>query len=166
MIKPTVALVIHQNSTKIVVTLEKLKQNLTENYFFRWFSSWWTVKRSPISSLCLSTSICSFHHCYLCLRRLHENHLSITKIFCWNEAINFYSHQKKQFFFHANDKCTAFLRATEPNAIVPRSKYIILTKTYEPGRGRWGTGKSHNSYSWESFFLPSWSYFPHYNSKF
>ena len=28
--------------------------------------SWWTVnKRSLISSLCLSTSICSFHHCYL-----------------------------------------------------------------------------------------------------
>ena len=149
-----------------MVTLEKLKQNLTENYFYRWFSSWWTVKRSLISSLCLSTSICSCHHCYLCLRRLHENHLSIAKIFCWNEAINFYSHQKKQFFFHANNKCTAFLRATEPNAIVPRSKYIILTKTYEPGRGRWGTGESHNSYSWESFFLPSWSYFPHYNSKF
>ena len=37
---------------------------------------WWTVnKRSLISSLCLSTSICSFHHCYLCLPRLHENHL-------------------------------------------------------------------------------------------
>ena len=36
----------------------------------------WTVnKRSLISSLCLSTSICSFHHCYLCLPRLHENHL-------------------------------------------------------------------------------------------
>ena len=60
-------------------------------------------KRSPISSLCLSTSlprrrsygfvtqslqrtfaweaicqsisICSFHHCYLCLPRLHENNL-------------------------------------------------------------------------------------------
>ena len=29
---------------------------------------WWTVnKRSLISSLCLSTSICSFHHCYLCV---------------------------------------------------------------------------------------------------
>ena len=37
---------------------------------------WWTVnKRSLISSLYLSTSICSFHHCYLCLPRLHENHL-------------------------------------------------------------------------------------------
>ena len=37
---------------------------------------WWMVnKRSLISSLCLSTSICSFHHCYLCLPRLHENHL-------------------------------------------------------------------------------------------
>ena len=37
---------------------------------------WWTVnKRSLISSLCLSTSICSFHHCYLCLPRLLENHL-------------------------------------------------------------------------------------------
>ena len=37
---------------------------------------WWTVnKRSLISSLCLSTSICSFHHGYLCLPRLHENHL-------------------------------------------------------------------------------------------
>ena len=37
---------------------------------------WWTVnKRSLISSLCLSTSICSFHHCYLRLPRLHENHL-------------------------------------------------------------------------------------------
>ena len=23
----------------------------------------------------MSTSICSFHHCYLCLPRLHENHL-------------------------------------------------------------------------------------------
>ena len=37
---------------------------------------WWTVnKRSLISSLCLSTSICSFHHCCLCLPRLRENHL-------------------------------------------------------------------------------------------
>ena len=37
---------------------------------------WWTVnKRSLISWLCLSTSICSFHHGYLCLQRLHENHL-------------------------------------------------------------------------------------------
>ena len=37
--------------------------------------SWWTVhKRWLISSLCLSTSICSVHHCYLCLPRLHENH--------------------------------------------------------------------------------------------
>ena len=36
---------------------------------------WWTVnKRSLISSFCLSTSICSFHQCYLCLPRLHENH--------------------------------------------------------------------------------------------
>lgn len=50
--------------------------------------------------------------------------------------------RKKQFFFHANDKCTAFLRATEPNAIVPRSKYIILTKTYEPGRGGGGAGRA------------------------
>ena len=32
-------------------------------------------KRSLISWLCLSTSICSFHHGYLCLPRLHENHL-------------------------------------------------------------------------------------------
>ena len=39
---------------------------------------WWTVnKRLLISSFCLSTSICSFHHCYLCLPRLHENHLSM-----------------------------------------------------------------------------------------
>ena len=37
---------------------------------------WWTVnKRSLFSSLCLSTGICSFHHCYLCLPRIHENHL-------------------------------------------------------------------------------------------
>ena len=32
-------------------------------------------KRSLISSLCLSTSICSFQHCYLCLPRLLENRL-------------------------------------------------------------------------------------------
>ena len=32
-------------------------------------------KRSLVSWLCLSTSICSFHHCYLCLPGLHENHL-------------------------------------------------------------------------------------------
>ena len=39
---------------------------------------WWTVnKRSLISSFCLSTSICSFHHCCLCLPRLHENHLYV-----------------------------------------------------------------------------------------
>ena len=39
---------------------------------------WWTVnKRLLISSFCLSTSICSFHHCYLCLPRLHENHLLV-----------------------------------------------------------------------------------------
>ena len=48
---------------------------------------WWTVnKRSLIRSLCLSTSICSFHHCYLCLPRLHENHLYghrlIRTLFC------------------------------------------------------------------------------------
>ena len=37
---------------------------------------WWKVnKRLLISSFCLSTSICSFHHCYLCLPRLHENNL-------------------------------------------------------------------------------------------
>ena len=43
-------------------------------------SCWWTVhKISLISSLCLSTSICSFHHCYLCLPRLHENHLKEKK---------------------------------------------------------------------------------------
>ena len=40
---------------------------------------WWTVnKRSLISSLCLSTSICSFHHCHLCPPRLLENHLFMT----------------------------------------------------------------------------------------
>ena len=49
--------------------------------FNRWFSRyviavmWWTVnKRLLISSLRLSTSICSFHHSYLCLPRWHENH--------------------------------------------------------------------------------------------
>ena len=36
---------------------------------------WMVNKRSLISSLWLSTSICSFHHCNLCLPRLHENHL-------------------------------------------------------------------------------------------
>ena len=37
---------------------------------------WWTVKnRSLISAFCFSTRICSFHYCYLCLPRLHENHL-------------------------------------------------------------------------------------------
>ena len=47
---------------------------------------WWTViKRSLISSLCLSTSICSFHHGYLCLPRLRENHLLVkeTDISAW-----------------------------------------------------------------------------------
>ena len=45
---------------------------------------WWTVnKRSLISSFCLSTSICSFHRCYLCLPRLHEKHLwSMQIILC------------------------------------------------------------------------------------
>ena len=39
---------------------------------------WWAVdKRSLSSSFCLSTSICSFHHCCLCLPRLHENHLYV-----------------------------------------------------------------------------------------
>ena len=45
----------------------------------RWFSRYVIAamlvavhKRSLISSLCLSTSICSFHHCYLCLPRLHH----------------------------------------------------------------------------------------------
>ena len=43
---------------------------------------WWTVnKRSLISSFCLSTSICSFHHCYLCLLRLDENHLYVLSQF-------------------------------------------------------------------------------------
>jgi len=46
--------------------------NILEYFVFH--TCWWTVnKRSLISSLCLSTSICSFHHCYLCLPRLHEN---------------------------------------------------------------------------------------------
>ena len=37
---------------------------------------WWTVNKRPlIGSFCLSTSICSLHLCYLCLPRLHENHL-------------------------------------------------------------------------------------------
>ena len=49
----------------------------------------------------------------------------------------FISTRKKKVFFHAHGKYRAFLRAPEPNAIVPRSKYIILTKTYEPG---WGGG--------------------------
>ena len=41
-----------------------------------WPPCWWMVnKRSLISSICLSASIFSFHHCYLCLPRLHENHL-------------------------------------------------------------------------------------------
>ena len=52
----------------------------------RWFSRYAIVamlvdgvnKRSLISWLCLSTSICSFHLCYLCLLRLHENHLYCT----------------------------------------------------------------------------------------
>ena len=35
-------------------------------------------KRLLISSLCFSTSIFSFHHCYLCLPRLHENYLFAT----------------------------------------------------------------------------------------
>ena len=43
-------------------------------------SCWWTVNKRPlISSLCLSTSICSFHYCYLCIPRLHENHLLIAE---------------------------------------------------------------------------------------
>ena len=50
---------------------------------------WWTAnKRSLISSFCLSTSICSFHHCYLCLPRFHENHLWQPKCnsrFIWKE---------------------------------------------------------------------------------
>ena len=50
--------------------------------FNRWFSRYVIAaklvdgkQRSLISSFCLSTSIFSFHHCYLCLPRLHENHL-------------------------------------------------------------------------------------------
>ena len=54
---------------------------------------WWTVnKRSLISSLCLSTSICSFHHCYLCLPRLHENHLFCS---CGEKIRNASGHQCK-----------------------------------------------------------------------
>ena len=54
---------------------------------------WWTVnKRSLISSFCLSTSICSFHHCYLCLPRLHENLLS--RLIKWRFA-RFYSIKTK-----------------------------------------------------------------------
>ena len=55
---------------------------------------WWTVnKRSLISSLCLSTSICSFHHCYLCLPRLHENHLYARSI--WINSPDYYNIQWK-----------------------------------------------------------------------
>jgi len=65
-------------------------------------ASWWTVnKRSLTSSLCLSTSICSFHRCYLCLPRLHENHLfrnqesveeflSVTTVYICNKSTGKY----------------------------------------------------------------------------
>ena len=59
---------------------------------------WWTVnKRSLISSLCLSTSICSFHHCYLCLPRMLENHPQKYELTCCcrygsNKIIIFSSH--------------------------------------------------------------------------
>ena len=65
----------------------------------RWFSRYAIVamlvdgvnKRSLISWLCLSTSICSFHHGYLCLPRLHENHLLffLSFLYC-NFALSFH----------------------------------------------------------------------------
>ena len=63
---------------------------------YRWFSRYVIAamlmdgkKTSLISSLCLSTAICSFHHCYLCLPRLLENHLykrvgvSLVQVYKW-----------------------------------------------------------------------------------
>ena len=53
---------------------------------------WWTVnKRSLTSSFCLSTSIFSFHHCYLCfprpqgVGRQHATFTSCQNAACFNE---------------------------------------------------------------------------------
>ena len=65
----------------ILKTSKKLRLSCLHIGGFRVTSSppcWWTVnERLLISPFCLSTSICSFHHCYLCLPRLHENHLLV-----------------------------------------------------------------------------------------
>ena len=54
---------------------------------YKWFSRYVIAailvdgkqKIAHYSSFCLSTSFCPFHHCYLCLPRLHENHLLFIK---------------------------------------------------------------------------------------
>ena len=82
--------------------LQRFSQALDTYYITRFIGGfhvtssppcWWTEnKRSLISSFCLSTSICSFHHCYLCLPRLHENLLS--RLIKWRFA-RFYSIKTK-----------------------------------------------------------------------
>ena len=43
------------------------------------FGSWFS--RYVIAAVLVSTSICSFHHCYSCLPRLQENHLYVQHLF-------------------------------------------------------------------------------------
>ena len=70
---------------------------------------WWTVNKRPlISSLCLSTSICSFHHCYLCLPRLHENHLLMIYLYLYLNPVKMaeaYVYYSPTLFFKISSFC-------------------------------------------------------------
>ena len=54
-----------------------------------------------IGSFCLSTSICSFHRCYLCLPRLHENHLFVRPKTSWARQLD--RRQPHNYFTHREE---------------------------------------------------------------
>ena len=97
---------------------------------------WWTVnKRSLIRSFCLSTSICSFPHFYLCLPRPHENHLqaSSTKTAKKVGRSVIISQKKKPTTFHVQHTCFVHFFAVVLhgyNVKLPEtSQLLILRRT-------------------------------------
>ena len=80
---------------------------------------WWTVnKRLLISSFCLSTSICSFHHCYLCLPRLHENHLFVRPKTSWTRQLD--RRQPYNYFTH-REEIVCMLPHKQRFLLIPRA---------------------------------------------
>ena len=112
MTKPTVALAIHQNSTK------------NRGHFGK-------AETKPHRELLLS----------------------ITKIFCCNETFNFYSHQKKRVFFSTQMINVQYFCVPRNQMPLSQGQNTSFSRKRMSRGGGWGTGESHNSYSWESFFF-------------